>query len=168
MIWNGSRRIIWLPCALWFAEVGERKSCAAHILVIFLNDVPALAVTDSVIDFYNLSKSGNSQINGADQVSAAQFFTSAATSVVSTYLIAHRIYTASCRSGSKKMFRNVINIVIESAAVYTVCVIGLGIFFSIPDPTTVAGSLLLDTSMNYATTVAWALIVSFFFFSRTI
>jgi len=96
-------------------------------------------------------------------VSAAQFFTSAGTSVVATYLIGRRIYNAPVQSGSsKKLFRNIINIVVESAAVYTVCVVALGIFFAIPYPESDIGIQTMDLSLGYAASIIWVLIVSRF------
>jgi len=164
VIWNGSRRVIWAPCVLWLTEAGEHGRSTGwptRVQSDFLMYSAGLAIADAIIDFHNMDDFGDYQVFITDTVSSAQFFTSAATSLVATYLIAHRIYAASRDSQfSQKMFQNVVNIVIESSAVYTVCVILLGINNVVPPSDTDTGALMHDAATDYGGAIIWVIIVS--------
>jgi hypothetical protein len=62
-----------------------------------------------------------------NDLASAAYFTSFGTSLVATVLIAYRIYHALERGASRKRFQHVINILIESGAVYSLSLLVIGV-----------------------------------------
>ncbi|KAF9562351.1 hypothetical protein CPC08DRAFT_706726 [Agrocybe pediades] len=132
LVWTGSRQIAYIPCALWLIE---------GILVITVTAADIVGIND-------FSDAHGNLMNG---LSSAFFFTSALTSLIATYLIAYRIYVTSQFTGtSKRRFKNVIDIVVQSSAVYTLSILAMAIYDVIPFSNSDSGTIALDLAVDYA------------------
>ncbi|KAF4610633.1 hypothetical protein D9613_007334 [Agrocybe pediades] len=140
VVWTGSRRIGWIPCVLWLFEA-------------VLSIVLAAADVAGVNDFSD----AHSKLMNVH--TAALCFTSALTSLISTYLIAYRIYTVSRLTGaSKKRLKNVIDIVVQSSAGYTLSVLAVAIYDVVPFQNSDSATLALDTVIDYMGSIALILV----------
>ncbi|KAF9562348.1 hypothetical protein CPC08DRAFT_706721 [Agrocybe pediades] len=139
LVWTGSRRITWIPCVLWLIE-------------------SMLAIAIIIAEITGLDDYTDARILLVNGLLSTLFFTSALTSLISTFLIAYRLYVASKFTGaSKRRFKNVIDIVVQSSAVYTVSVIIVGIYNVIPFDDSASATVGIDTFSDYAGSTALVL-----------
>ncbi|KAF9562350.1 hypothetical protein CPC08DRAFT_706724 [Agrocybe pediades] len=140
IVCTGSRRIAWISCVLWLVEA-------------------ALSITLVIGDVLRNNTPSNAKIILLNTLTSALFFTSALTSMMSTFLIAYRIYVASRFSGaSKSRFMNVIDIVVQSSAVYTLSVLVVAIYDVIPYPHSKSGRISYNMVVDYVGCVALVMI----------
>jgi hypothetical protein len=79
------------------------------------------------------------------KVVAAAYFTTSATSFVTTVLIAYRIYSTAKHEGvSGRRFKHIIDIIVQSGAVYSLSLLQLAIAFVLP------GSMNILNTRSYA------------------
>ncbi|KDR71336.1 hypothetical protein GALMADRAFT_144025 [Galerina marginata CBS 339.88] len=75
----------------------------------------------------------NAELKAAVTIQSALFFTSLASSLLSTLLIAFRIHSFSKQNGrSKRRFSHIIEIVVQSAAVYSLALLIVGVANALP------------------------------------
>ncbi|KAF9562352.1 hypothetical protein CPC08DRAFT_706728 [Agrocybe pediades] len=140
LVWTASRQVAWIPCIFWLIEAALSITIAAAEIA-WLNDL-----SDSRTQLMNV-------------LTAALFFMSALTSLISTYLIAYRIYVASRLTGaSKRRFMDVIDIVVQSSAVYTLSVLAVATYAVIPFQDSDSATIAIDTVVNYLGSIALPLI----------
>ncbi|KDR71364.1 hypothetical protein GALMADRAFT_254141 [Galerina marginata CBS 339.88] len=121
-VWNKSLRVIGLPCLLLLAEIAL---CLAETIIVGENALHAPTTA---------------RVREGVTIQSALFFTSLSSSLLATLLIAFRIHSVSKQNGgSKRRFRHIIEIVIQSAAVYSLALLILGVAnaFSTFSPTIV-------------------------------
>ncbi|KAF4610637.1 hypothetical protein D9613_007330 [Agrocybe pediades] len=145
LVWTGgSRYITWIPCVLWIVE-----------------GLLAIAIISAQITFELITYTDFSVVL-VNALSAALFFTSALTSLVSSLLIAYRIYAVSQLTpggaSSKRRFMNVIDIVVQSSAIYTLSVLAIGIYNAIPFPASTSAEVAVDMVVDYVGSPALVLI----------
>ncbi|PPQ86785.1 hypothetical protein CVT25_012390 [Psilocybe cyanescens] len=114
-VYGGLRRIIILPLFLLAVEVGLVVTSIIYFLIVD-------------------SDPSQHEIDTSNDIQSGVFFASFATSLSTTVLIAHRIYTSSRNiNGAKKRFIRIIEIIIQSAAVYSAVLLITAISDAIPD-----------------------------------
>ncbi|PPQ78788.1 hypothetical protein CVT25_010661 [Psilocybe cyanescens] len=114
-IYGGLRRIIILPLSLFAVEVGLVVTSIIYYLIVDSNP-------------------SQHEVNISNGIQSGVFFASFATSLSTTVLIAHRIYTSSQTIGDpKKRFIHIIEIIIQSAAIYSTVLLVAAITAVIPD-----------------------------------
>ncbi|KAF4612573.1 hypothetical protein D9613_012702 [Agrocybe pediades] len=93
----------------------------------------ALTLSVMILQIKHLTET-DMQVNTLNRLTSALYFTSAGTSLVCTGLIASRIYKAYCMSDYIRQikFKNVLDIIIQSSAIYTLSVLILGVIGAIP------------------------------------
>ncbi|KAF8886623.1 hypothetical protein CPB84DRAFT_1850084 [Gymnopilus junonius] len=126
-VWNRSLRVILFPLVTLFAEG------ALFLTVIIFSSAVDLSPSNNQAIIFN-------------RLIAAGLFMTLVTSVVTTLLISYRIYsvagTKDALPGSKRRFKHVVEILTESAAVYSVVAIMLAVVTIIPQTSNAFAPLL--------------------------
>jgi len=118
-VWNGSIRVMALPSFLIFLEIG---SFISAMILQGLFAVPGTTILSE------------QQVAMDNAVIAAQNFLSVAASLVTTLLIVLRIHSMSKENGgSGQRFKHILDIVVQSAAVYSLVILVEAITFVLPD-----------------------------------
>ncbi|KAF9551420.1 hypothetical protein CPC08DRAFT_729013 [Agrocybe pediades] len=108
---------------LWVLLVNEAACLTSEIQTVLAIAIISAQITFELITYTDFS------VVLVNALSAALFFTSALTSLISSLLIAYRIYAVSQLTpggaGSKRRFMNVIDIVVQSSAIYTLSVLAI-------------------------------------------
>jgi len=117
-VWNGSIRVMVLPSFLLFLEIG---SFVAAIVLKGLSNHGSSILSEQQVAMDNA-------------VIATQTFLSVAASLVTTFLIVFRIHSMSKENGgSGQRFKHILDIVVQSAAVYSLAILGEAIKFGLPE-----------------------------------
>ncbi|KAH9475578.1 hypothetical protein JR316_0012695 [Psilocybe cubensis] len=126
-VYGGRWRVIALPLLLLSLEIGLVTASIVYFLVVD-------------------SDATQNKINISNDIQSATFFMSFATSVSTTGLIAYQIYASSRNiNGTRKRFLHILEIIIQSAAVYSAVLLVAAVSGAIPDgdswPTTAVFAL---------------------------
>jgi hypothetical protein len=116
---------------------------------------------------YNNSTLSQTLANTFNGLVAAAYFTTFATSVITTTLIAYRIYACTSQTGlSRERYRHILDIVIQSGAVYSLTALATAISGVLP-----GGSNIMDTrsisAQNYIQALSVYVSVRFPFMRRS-
>ncbi|KAF9551925.1 hypothetical protein CPC08DRAFT_823109 [Agrocybe pediades] len=120
--------LMWRCYVVW-----ERSRLVLLISMVFWLTESALTLSVMILQIRHLTET-DMQVNTLNRLTSALYFTSTGTSLVCTGLIASRIYKAYCMSDYIKQtkFKNVLDIIIQSSAIYTLSVLILGVIGAIP------------------------------------
>ncbi|PPQ74132.1 hypothetical protein CVT25_003590 [Psilocybe cyanescens] len=133
-VWGQSFRVISAPLILLVAECG--LFVATTVLNMKFNQI----TSDENVKLFN-------------NISSALTFVSLGTTVITTFLIGYRIYSASRsnRSPSKRLFNHIVVMIIESAAAYSLALLFDAIVFVFLSNDMVGSTL--DVAEHYVQTV---------------
>ncbi|PPQ78255.1 hypothetical protein CVT25_011714 [Psilocybe cyanescens] len=156
-VWNRSYRVILIPLILYIGEIGQCMSCPSYNISSDMISPLGIFVAAMIILFIMSAGSTPSQSMLPNNVQSAGYFLSAATSLTATVLIGSRVkaVTNEGTSEASGQFKNILEIMIQSVAIYSLAIIMQAISVVIPnDGTTPQLTALQNYSSAILTPVA--------------
>ncbi|PPQ97710.1 hypothetical protein CVT26_001899 [Gymnopilus dilepis] len=141
-VWSSSLRVIALPIALLLSEIGKSA------------DKIYRKITEAVLSPEKVNSARQSHI--INSLLSATLFTSTSTSIITTLLIMYRIHSVTQMNvSSGRQFRHILDIVVQSSALYSFSLLVYGIDTAVP-----SSASALDTRVFALTTWGTVLVLT--------